>query len=92
MSKEFSFHIENAADTPEWPDPVKVAFLRLVEAAVASDFNVIAAVGLNMKAARAGEVRLSAMFSPNASSNPHRVELCQDIVSLFQGMADRSKQ
>lgn len=86
------FRVENSAESSEWPIPVKKALLALVATAVENDFSILAAVGLNMKAARDGQMILSAMMSPNASSNPHRGELCDDVAKMFQRMAERSKQ
>lgn len=84
--------VEMTAESSEWPEPIKEAFFRLCLAATEYDFNVLAIVGLDMKAARAGEVRVSSILSPRASTNPHRGELCEDISRLFHMMAGRSKQ
>jgi hypothetical protein len=84
--------VEKTAESSEWPKPLKDRFFRLCLLANELDFNVLGIVGLDMKAARAGEVRVSAIMSPRASTNPHRAELCEDIARLFQAMAERSKQ
>ena len=84
--------VEKTAESSEWPQPIKDAFVRLCLVATELDFNVLSIVGLDMKAARAGEVRVSAILSPRASTNPHRAELCEDISRLFHAKAERSKQ
>ena len=84
--------IENMAESDEWPMEVKRAFLEFALLADRHGFNVMCAVGMNMRLQSKAQYRLSCSFSPRASSNPHRVEMCADIAEMFHKMSERSKQ
>ncbi len=55
--------VENGADTKDWPEPVKRAFLNLCWLADQYDFSVLCAVGLNRVQAAAGDIKLESFFS-----------------------------
>jgi len=84
--------ITNMAESEEWPTEVKKAFLAFALFADQHGFNVMCAVGMNMRLQSKAQYRLSCSFSPRASSNPHRVEMCADIAEMFHKMSERSKQ
>jgi hypothetical protein len=84
--------VTNGAESDEWPLAVKRAFMEFELLADRHGFHVMCAVGMNMAHQSAQNWRLSCFFSPRASSNPHRAEMCADIAEMFQKMSERSKQ
>jgi hypothetical protein len=87
-----NFAVENGAENTEWPEPVKRAFLALCLIADEHDFSILCAIGFNRPLSRGGEHHLGAFFSPRASTNPHRREMCQDMAELFRKAVERETQ
>jgi len=84
--------VQTGDEATEWPEPVRRAFVEMCLIADAHHFDVICAVGFDFKSAKGGDVRMGAFFSPRASSNPHRAEMCDDIRRLFEKIVERSTQ
>jgi hypothetical protein len=81
-----------AGESKDWPEPVKRAFLTFCEIADQNRVSILTAVGINRAKHGEPDFGLTCFFSSRTSSNPHKVEMCEDIAHLFQKIAERFKQ
>lgn len=79
--------IGNLHDSPAWPKAMKAAFDNFVQAGEGGTTHVVLVVCLDLET-RA----LSTVFSPAASMNPHKVDMCKSMAEMFQQMAQRLSQ
>jgi hypothetical protein len=74
-------------DSDEWPYPIRERLFYLMELAYQKDFSILCAVGLHHE-----RKRLSVIFSPTTSQNPHMIEMLDDMIEMFQLMRKRLQQ
>lgn len=80
--------IGNLHDSNAWPEALKVAFDAFVDAGgKGGSTHVILAICVDIE-----NKQMSAVFSPAASMNPHKVDMCKSMSEMFQDMAKRLSQ
>jgi hypothetical protein len=84
--------VQTGDQESDWPEPVRRAFIHLCLLADEHGFDMICGIGFDLEKAKRGSVHLSAFFSPRASTNPHRTEMCEDIRHLFEQIVKRGTQ
>lgn len=84
--------VQRGDENTEWPKDVGEAFLRFCAFADQRGFNVICAVGFNLRTSTNDQAALSTILSPRASRNPHQAEMLGDIAELFKASFERVRQ
>jgi hypothetical protein len=87
MNDKPHIEIHRSDNIDEWPEAISRRFIWLADLAHDKDFSLLCGVGLHHE-----RKRLSVMFSPSASANPHFAEMLRDIADLFELMAKRYEQ